>query len=179
MLNRMSAYDRVNHKRVYRTMKQAGLLLPKYGPTKPERRHDGKVMTLKSDLRWRSDGFQFRCWSGEVVHIVFSSDCYDREAIAWHASTAHPVEWLSDNRPPYSANETRQFGADHGLLIHNTPADSPESNGMAEAFAITFKRDYVYVSDVSDAETVIAQLDDWFRDYNEVHPHKGLKMLSP
>ena len=204
MLNRTPDYDRVNHKRVYRVMKQAGLLLPKHGPTKSERRHDGKVVTLKSDLRWCSDGFQIRCWSGEVVHVVFSLDCCDREAIAWHASTAHPtgldirnlmattiearfadtrtahpVEWLSDNGPPYIANETRKFGADHGLLIRNTPAYSPESNRMAEAFVKTFKRDYVYASDVSDAETVMSQIDDWFRDYNEEHPQRGSRCFHP
>jgi putative transposase len=29
-----------------------------------------------------------------------------------------------------------------------------------------------------DAETVIALLPAWFEDYNEVHPHSGLKFLS-
>ena len=56
---------------------------------------------------------------------------------------------------------------------------SPESNGMAEAFVKTFKRDYVYVHDRPDVKTVLVQLDRWFTDYNELHPHKGLKMKSP
>ena len=59
------------------------------------------------------------------------------------------------------------------------PSQKPESNGMAEAFVKTFKRDYVYVHDRSDAETVMAQLAHWFEDYNEHHPHEGLKMKSP
>ncbi len=59
------------------------------------------------------------------------------------------------------------------------PVRSPESNGMAEAFVKTFKRDYVYVHDRPDAKTVMSQLDQWFEDYNEYHPHKGLKMKSP
>ena len=94
-------------------------------------------------------------------------------------TTSHPVEWLSDNGPQYTAHETRAFGKRHGLLVRNTPAYSPESNAMAEAFVKTFKRDYVYLADVVDAETVLGQIDDWFRDYNEHHPHKGLPMLSP
>lgn len=195
----------VNHKRVYRVMRESGLLLPKY-TGKPALKHDGRVVTLKSDLRWCSDGFEIRCWSGERVHVVFSLDCCDREAIAWVASTAHPtgetvrdlmaqtiesrfgagttttphpVEWLSDNGPPYTAWETRAFGATAGLKVVNTPAYSPESNGMAEAFVKRFKNDYVYVNDVSTAEAVLRHLPSWFEDYNEVHPHKGLKMLSP
>jgi hypothetical protein len=33
---------------------------------------------------------------------------------------------------------------------------------VAEAFVKTFKRDYVYVHDRPDAQTVIAQLPAWF-----------------
>ena len=93
--------------------------------------------------------------------------------------TPRPIEWLSDNGPPYTAHDTRKFGADCGFIVCNTPAYSPESNGMAEAFVKTFKRDYVYLADVWDAQTVLKSLPDWFDDYNENHPHKGLAMLSP
>jgi putative transposase len=71
----------VNHKRVYRLMKRAKLLLPKYG-VQPARLHDGKIITLASDLRWCSDGFEIRCWNGERVHVAFALDCCDREVIA-------------------------------------------------------------------------------------------------
>lgn len=50
---------------------------------------------------------------------------------------------------------------------------------MAEAFVKTFKRDYLYLNDVSSAVVVLAQLPARFADYNENHPHEGLKMLSP
>jgi transposase InsO family protein len=43
----------------------------------------------------------------------------------------------------------------------------------------TFKRDYARLSILPDAATVIALLPAWFADYNEVHPHSGLKFLSP
>ena len=56
---------------------------------------------------------------------------------------------------------------------------SLEINGMAEAFVNTFKRDYVRIHARPDAATVLAQLPGWFEDYNERHPHKGLRMKSP
>jgi transposase InsO family protein len=49
----------------------------------------------------------------------------------------------------------------------------PESNGIAEAFVKTFKRDYARPSILPDAETLIAPLPAWFEDYNEVHPYSG------
>jgi transposase InsO family protein len=50
---------------------------------------------------------------------------------------------------------------------------------MAEAFVKTFKRDYVWLGDLSSAERVLAQLPAWFEDYNEKAPHKGLNMMPP
>ena len=91
----------------------------------------------------------------------------------------HAVECLSDNGPPYTATEKRNVGEEVGLLVCTTPAYSPESNGMAESFVKTFKRDYVYVNELHDAASVMRQLAGWFEDYNEVHPHKGLRMQSP
>lgn len=197
--------SRVNHKRVYRIMKQAGLLLqPHTG--RPTQTHDGKIITLKSNLRWCSDGFEIRCWSGEKVQVAFSLDCCDREAMRYVATTGaingemirdlmlesaeqrfgigtrqvpHSIQWLSDNGPPYIADETREFGRSLGLIVCNTPSYSPESNGMAEAFVKTFKRDYVYLNRLETAQAVLAQLPCWFEDYNERAPHKGLKMKSP
>lgn len=50
---------------------------------------------------------------------------------------------------------------------------------MAEAFVKTFKRDYVAFFDPEDAYSVMKKLPEWFEDYNEVAPHKGLKMMAP
>jgi len=43
----------------------------------------------------------------------------------------------------------------------------------------TLKRDYVQVTPLADAKTVLASIGTWIEDYNENHPHSGLKMCSP
>src|SRR4030095_985196 len=87
--------------------------------------------------------------------------------------------WLSDNGSCYVAGDTRSFARDIGLEPRTTPLESPQSNGMAEAFVRTIKRDYVRVSPRPDAETVMRQLPAWIAHYNEVHPHKALGYRSP
>ena len=66
-----------------------------------------------------------------------------------------------------------------GLIVCTTPVQSPESNGMAEGFIKTFKRDYVHVNRLENARMVLEQLPGWFEDYNGIAPHKALKMRSP
>jgi transposase InsO family protein len=48
-----------NHKRVYRIMKAHSLLLARKYSERPEHIHDGKVIVMRSNLRWCSDGFEF------------------------------------------------------------------------------------------------------------------------
>lgn len=195
---------RVNHKRVYRIMKIHGLVLQRY-TGRAVRSHDGTVMTQRSNRRWCSDVFEIVCWSGERLRVAFTMDCCDREVISFLATTAgisgdmirdlmaeaiearfgfvdrlpHPIEWLSDNGSAYTAHKTRSFARMMGLDIRTTPVHSPESNGMAEAFIKTFKRDYVHINPLNNARTVMRQLPKWFDDYNSSHPHKALKMKSP
>ena len=71
------------------------------------------------------------------------------------------IEWLSDNGSCYIAGDTRSFARAIGLEPRTTPIESPQSNGMAEAFVRTIKRDYVRVSPRPNAETVMHQLPSW------------------
>lgn len=195
---------RVNHKRVYRIMKENGLLLQAYGK-KPTRTHDGKVITLRSNTRWCSDCFTVQCANGDKVYIAFAMDTCDREILGYISSTIgidgqairdlllesmeyrfgsverlpSKVQWLTDNGPCYVAKETVSFARELGFDVRTTPAYSPESNGMAEAFVKTFKRDYVAFFDPENAYGLMEKLPEWFDDYNEIAPHKGLKMMAP
>nr|WP_170138600.1 IS3 family transposase [Rhodobium orientis] len=194
-----------NHKRIYRIMKRHGLLLQRHTADRPGRVHDGKIMVMASNLRWCSDALEFTCWNGEVVRLAFIIDAFDREIIAFVAVTGagisgsdvrdmmleavekrfgttrapHAIEHLSDNGSPYTAKDTRDFAAALNLTPCFTPVQSPESNGMSEAFVKTFKRDYARVKPLPDAQTVLRFIPGWIDDYNEIHPHSALKMRSP
>ena len=43
----------------------------------------------------------------------------------------------------------------------------------------TLKRDYVNVTPLPDAQTVLRLIEGWIEDDNDNHPHSGLKMRSP
>ena len=168
--------------------------------------HDGKVAVTKSNTRWCSDGFEIACDNGQVVTGAFTKDCCDREIISWRAwpgrglpgepvremlieavearfgnveSCSSELQFLSDNGGAYRAHETHAIARQLGLTPIHTPVCSPQSNGMAESFVNTFKRDYVSQMDRSSAATVLAQLPYAFNHFNEMHPHSALKLKSP
>jgi putative transposase len=92
---------------------------------------------------------------------------------------SHAVEWLSDNGSAYIAKDTRNTASALGLRLCFTPVRSPQSNGIAEAFVKTFRRDYLHLSILPDVTTVLTLLRAWFDDYNNVHPHSALRFQSP
>jgi len=202
---RAEARPLVNPKRVYRVMRTYGLLLPRSPRRGADRRHDGRIAVDSSDLRWCSDALEIPADNGERVRMAFSLDCCDREVMSWVAvvnagidgdlvrdmmleavenrfgmtEAPAPIQWLSDNGSPYIAGDTRSFAKELGLVPLTTPIESPQSNGMAEAFVNTLKRDYVSMNSRPDARTILANLPRWIEHYNEHHPHSSLKMRSP
>jgi transposase InsO family protein len=199
-------------------MQGQNLLLARRYTQPPDRSHDGKVVTLRSNLRWCSDGLEFVCWNGDVIRAAFIPGAHDREIIAWRAVAGagisgsdeadmmleavetrfggyrapQPVEMLSpscglqanlcraaDNGAPYIVKETRVDPSQIGLKPSLTPIKSPQSNGISEAFVNTLKRDYVRVTPLPDAGTVLGLIAGWIKGYNENHPHSGLKMRAP
>ncbi|EBZ9188249.1 IS3-like element IS2 family transposase, partial [Salmonella enterica subsp. enterica serovar Kentucky] len=195
----------INAKRVYRIMRQNALLLERKPAVPPSKRaHTGRVAVKESNQRWCSDGFEFCCDNGERLRVTFALDCCDREALHWAVTTggfnsetvqdvmlgaverrfgndlpASPVEWLTDNGSCYRANETRQFARMLGLEPKNTAVRSPESNGIAESFVKTIKRDYISIMPKPDGLTAAKNLAEAFEHYNEWHPHSALGYRSP
>ena len=95
-------------------------------------------------------------------------------------TTAPPaIQWLSDSAPQYTATRSVLYAHELGLVPITTSAYSPESNGLAQAFVHTFKRDYVNGAELRDAETVLDQLAGWFDDYNRRAPHSALGGRPP
>lgn len=193
-----------NRKRIQRVMRLSGLALAVRRRAGGRRPHRGTVAMPGSNQRWCSDKMTIVCWNGEVVELIFAVDCHDREAIAVIAEDraitgdhvrrlvrravfarfgtqppVTPIQWLSDNEGIYTALETVIAAERVGLTPITTPVASPESNGIAEAFVHTLRRDYLDAADRSSAERILEQIPAWIADYNHNAPHSSLGMRSP
>src|SRR5205085_10398789 len=127
-------------------------LLQPYTGRRRAREHDGKIITIRSNIRWCADALEFTCWNGEIVRMAFVLDCHDREVIAWLATTAgisgemirdmmvqcverrfggsrapHKVQWLTDNGSIFAAYKTIDIALALNLEPCFTPVESPEA----------------------------------------------------
>jgi len=171
---------------------------------RPGRLHDGQVSVPEPNTRWASDITSIKAWNGEKGRLAVILDCADRSVLAWRWGRKMPseelqemvreavflrfgserekakgLEFLSDNGPEYACHRLRAVLQGFGIVVCRTPRRSPESNGLAEKFFGTFKRDYVYQGELENLEEIGKKLGDWIRDYNEVAPHSSLKMKAP
>ena len=194
-----------NLKRIRRVMELAAWTLPQRARRRTGRAHTGQIHRAVSNERWCSDALELACWNGETVQLAFALDCHDRECLAWVAAARTlcaadiqrlmrqavatrfgpdqrpmaPLQWLTDNGSIYTALETICTAERLHLVPITTPKASPESNGMAEAFVNTLKRDYASGADRCDAATVLEAIAVWIADYNAIAPHSSLGYRSP
>lgn len=194
-----------NLKRIQRLMDVNGWKLPRATRRRTGRAHRGLIQRAVSNERWCSDVLEIACWNGELVQLGFVLDGHDREALATVAAPRDllgtdiqqlmqqavaarfgpgarpdaPLQWLSDNGSIYTAIETVITAEWLHLVPITTPAQSPESNGMSEAFVNTLRRDYLAGADLATAALVLEQIPTWIADYNAVAPHSALGYRSP
>ena len=192
-------------KTVWRTMRRQGWLsTSRQRILRPGRRHDGRVQVAESNRRWASDSTSIRAWDGQKGRLAVLLDCADRNVLAWRfakritaedlaellreaifrrfgeaRSGAQGIEFLSDNGPEYTSHRFRPVVQALGLIPCHTPRRSPESNGLAEAFFGSFKRDYVYQACLDTMEDVERQIPEWITHYNQQAPHSALGMRAP
>lgn len=194
-----------NPKTVWRVLRRQGWLATgRRARARDGRRHDGQVRVAEPNRRWASDITSIRAWDGQKGRLAIMIDCADRMVLAWRFAKritaedlaemlreavfrrfgearprAQGIEFLSDNGPEYTSHRFRPFVRAMGLIPCHTPRRSPESNGLAEAFFGSFKRDYVYQACLETFETVGRQIPGWIDHYNRQAPHSALGMQSP
>jgi len=169
---------------------------------KARERREGVVSVPEPNMRWASDFTIIKAWNNEKGRLAIVIDCGSRQVIEylWARSIKGDdigrmvgratekrfadgrvplVEFLSDNGPEYIKTDLRLLLKQMGFVVCNTPIRSPESNGIAESFFKSFKRDYVYQNVCESFEDIASKIGGWIEDYNTQAPHSALGMLTP
>jgi putative transposase len=188
----------VNHKRVYRLYREAGLgvrrrkrkrigALERQPLTLPTRRNERWSMDFVFDAL--TDGRRFRS-----LNIV---DDFNRECLAAEVDTSIPgarvvrvLERLrdlrgvpevlvADNGPEFAGQALDVWAYEQGVKLHFIEPGKPVQNAFIESFNGRMRdeclNEHWFMSLAEARETI----ESWRRDYNEVRPHSSLGNRTP
>ena len=191
----------INRKRVYRMMKEEGLLMPASHSHKKLFRgipFSHRTRTDKSNELWGIDMTYIWCGEDAWCYLHGVIDHHDKNLLGYHfsrscsalggvlaiseAASKRPVETLelrSDNGCHYGAKifkqEIRRLGVKHTRTMVNTP----KGNSVIERFFRSLKEECVWQHQFRNFEEAKEAVDRWIRQYNHERPHQALEYLSP
>ncbi len=191
---------KVNHKRVERIWRQAGLKVPK---KQPKRRrlwlNDGSCIRLRPEHQNHVWSYDFVSWStanGRPFKILTIIDEYSRECLALLTGRritstdvlcqleelfilrGTPDHIRSDNGPEFTAKTIRNWLARLDIQTLFITPGSPWENGYVESFNCRLKQ--FLKGDIFDTMLEARILvERWRQHYNTVRPHSSLGYKPP
>jgi transposase InsO family protein len=199
----------VNHKRVLRIMREAGLLVKtrkRYVPTTDSQHSYAVYPNLYKDAQiqgidavWVADITYIRILLG-FVYLAVILDAFSRKVIGYAISksldtrlTVSALESALRARQPnrgcihhsdrgvqYACENYVELLKTHGLRISMSAKGNPYENAQVESFFKTLKTEEVYLMDYRDWDDVVRHLPVFIEDvYNRERLHSALGYMSP
>ncbi len=168
--------ERVNHKRVHRVYREAGLSL-----RRKKRKH---CVRVGQPLRaWTAANQEWALDFGEClaleVDTSFASRRVTRVLDAIVAERGQPLAIRCDNGPELTSRHFLAWGVERQIeLVHIQPG-KPTQNAHVESFHGRLREECLMVSwfqNLFDARRKIAA---WRIEYNEARPHSSLGYRTP
>jgi putative transposase len=189
--------EKVNHKRVHRVYREAGLMI-----RRKKRKHcvrEGKPLLARTSANqeWALDFVHDAVECGRTIRVLSAVDAFTRECLALEVDTCFASRRVTrvldaiiaergmarairvDNGPEFTSRHFLAWCVERQIeLIHIQPG-KPTQNGRIEGFHGRLREECLRVSwfqNLFDARRKIAA---WRIDYNEQHPHSSLGYKTP
>jgi putative transposase len=188
---------RVNHKRIYRLYREAGLCL-----RRKKRKHCTRVarplrQCTAANQEWALDFVHDAIASGRTIRVLSIVDAYTRECLALEVDTSFagrrvtrvleeiiqrrglPQAIRCDNGPELTSRHFLAGCLERKIeLVHIQPG-KPMQNGRCESFNGRLREECLRVSWFENLFDARGKIDDWRKDYNEQRPHSSLGYKTP
>lgn len=103
-----------------------------------------------------------------------------RRAVAEFKAKGVTIEHLiSDNGSNYTSKLFGQTASELGICLHRTRPYHPQTNGKAEAFIKTLKREWAYGRIYTSNKERLYELGIFLNYYNNERPHTSLGLNPP
>lgn len=188
----------VNHKRVHRLYRRAGLALRRRVRKKRTREAREPIAApTRLNQRWSMDFMRDTLASGRAFRTFNVVDDLSRESRAIEidhslpglrvvrtldaiaAVHGYPEEIVCDNGPEFTGRALDQWAYQHGVRLRFIEPGRPVQNAIVESFNGRVRDECLnqhWFLDLADARRIIAA---WRQDYNTRRPHSALGGRTP
>jgi putative transposase len=189
--------EAINHKRLYRIYREAGLCL-----RRKKRKH---CMRISAPLRhyttanqeWALDFVHDVIAAGRTIRVLSVLDAYTRECLTLEVDTSFasrrvtraledaivnygkPAAIRCDNGPELTSRHFLAWCLEQQIeLVHIQPG-KPTQNAHVESFNARLREECLRVNWFRNLFDARGKITSWRREYNEARPHSGLNYRTP
>lgn len=188
----------VNHKRVYRLYREAGLIVSKRKRRKSlSVEREPLVLPSMPNHTWSMDFVMDALSSGRRIKCLTIVDDYTKECLDIPVATGisgdevvralekiaafrgYPTAVRTDQGPEFTGKSLDRWAYEHNVALKLIQAGKPTQNAYIESFNGKFRDECLnehWFRDLNHARVLIST---WRMDYNENRPHSALGYLTP
>jgi putative transposase len=189
--------EHVNHKRVFRVYREAGLAVRRKARKRLVREGSPQPTLTAANQEWAVDFAHDALANGRAIRVLTVEDEYTRESLALPVDTSFasrrvtrelevilagrekPLAIRCDNGPEFTSRHFLAWCIEKQIeLVHIQPG-KPQQNGYVESFNGKLRDECLNVNwfeNLWDAQRKIAA---WRVEYNEERPHSSLGYQTP
>lgn len=189
--------EQVNHKRVWRVYREAGLCVKRKRRKRVVRVGAPAVAAIRANERWSPDFVSDGLASGRAVRVLTVVDTYTRECLALDVNTSFPSPRVTrvlnslaavrglperircDNGPELTSRHFLAWCIDRRITLEHIQPGRPMQNGHVESFNGKLRDECLNVSWFRNLFDARRQIRRWQQDYNESRPHSSLGYRTP
>jgi putative transposase len=189
--------ERVNHKRVFRVYREAGLAVRRKARKRLVREGSPRAALTGANQEWAVDFAHDALASGRAIRVLTVEDEYTRECLRLEVDTSfasprvtralegilrnrpRPLAIRCDNGPEFSSRHFLAWCIERGIALVHIQPGKPQQNGYVESFNGKLRDECLNVSwfeNLWDARRKIAA---WQKEFNEERPHSSLGYQTP
>jgi putative transposase len=187
----------VNHKRVWRVYREAGLSVKRRKRKRLQRVGRPLEAVTQSNEEWAIDFASDALAAGRPIRVLSVVDAFTRECLALEADTSFasrrvtrvldraiqkhggPRRIRLDNGPELTSRHFLAWAIERRIeLLHIQPG-RPMQNGRVESFHGKLRDECLNVSWFRNLFDARRKIGAWRREYNEERPHSSLNYLTP
>ena len=188
---------RVNHKRVFRVYREAGLTVRRKARKRLVREGSPRPALTAANQEWGMDFVHDVTASGRTIRVLVVVDEYSKECLTLEVDTSFaspqvtralekilterkkPLAIRCDNGPEFTSRHFLAWCIEQQIALVHIQPGKPQQNGYVESFNGKLRDECLNVSwfeNLWDARRKIAA---WQKEFNEERPHSALGYQTP